>query len=72
MQVEANELWIEMGNVEEGIVEIIARHHIRWLVMGAAADEHYSEYASAIILLRIICFLVMLLYRCRIHTADPT
>ncbi|XP_048427122.1 U-box domain-containing protein 32 isoform X1 [Pyrus x bretschneideri] len=46
--VEANELWIEMGNIEEGIVEIIARHHIRWLVMGAAADEHYSERLAEI------------------------
>ncbi|KAM1613469.1 hypothetical protein PS2_001970 [Malus domestica] len=46
--VEANELWMEMGNVEEGIVEIVARHHIRWLVMGAAADEHYSERLAEI------------------------
>lgn len=52
MQVQANEVWIEMQNVEEGIVELIARHNIRWLVMGAAADEYYSEYASVIILFK--------------------
>ncbi|XP_020412535.1 U-box domain-containing protein 32 [Prunus persica] len=46
--VQANEVWIEMQNVEEGIVELIARHNIRWLVMGAAADEYYSERLAEI------------------------
>lgn len=44
LQVHANEVWIEMDNVEKGIVEIIAQHDVRWLVMGAAADEYYTEY----------------------------
>ncbi|PQM36531.1 U-box domain-containing protein 32 [Prunus yedoensis var. nudiflora] len=46
--VQENEVWIEMQNVEEGIVELIARHNIRWLVMGAAADEYYSERLAEI------------------------
>ena len=49
--MEANEVWIEMDNVEEGIVELIDRHDIRWLVMGAgraAADEYYTEYVLLI------------------------
>lgn len=33
-----------MDNIEKGIVELIARYNIRWLVMGAAADKYYSEY----------------------------
>ncbi|XP_024928756.3 U-box domain-containing protein 32 isoform X3 [Ziziphus jujuba] len=41
--VQANEAWIEMDNVEKGIVEVIAQHDVRWLVMGAAADEYYTE-----------------------------
>nr|XP_011470343.1 PREDICTED: U-box domain-containing protein 32 [Fragaria vesca subsp. vesca] len=46
--VQASEVWIEMDNVEEGIVEMIARHGIRWLVMGAAADELYTERLAEI------------------------
>ncbi|MFQ6664798.1 hypothetical protein Gotur_031786 [Gossypium turneri] len=41
--VQADALWIEMDSVEKGILEIIARHNIRWLVMGAAADKYYSK-----------------------------
>ncbi|MBA0730440.1 hypothetical protein Golax_025566, partial [Gossypium laxum] len=41
--VQADALWIEMDSVEKGILEIIARHNIRWLVMGAAADTYYSK-----------------------------
>ena len=37
-------LWIEMENIEKGIVEIIAQKNIKWLVMGAAADKYYSKY----------------------------
>ena len=54
--MQASEVWIEMDNVEEGIVEMIARHGIRWLVMGAAADELYTEYASVVILSKVINF----------------
>ncbi|GAV79309.1 Usp domain-containing protein/U-box domain-containing protein/Pkinase_Tyr domain-containing protein [Cephalotus follicularis] len=41
--VEADKVWIETDDVESGIVEIIVRHNIRWLVMGAAADKYYSK-----------------------------
>ncbi|KAG8476311.1 hypothetical protein CXB51_033026 [Gossypium anomalum] len=41
--VQADALWIEMDSVEKGILEIMARHNIRWLVMGAAADKYYSK-----------------------------
>ncbi|KAL1161893.1 hypothetical protein V6Z11_A07G165400 [Gossypium hirsutum] len=32
-----------MDDVAKGIVELIRRHNIKKLVMGAAADEHFSE-----------------------------
>ncbi|XVF09898.1 hypothetical protein REPUB_Repub07fG0136700 [Reevesia pubescens] len=41
--VHADTVWIEMDSVEKGIVEIIARYCVRWLVMGAAADKYYSK-----------------------------
>ncbi|KAF8412250.1 hypothetical protein HHK36_000210 [Tetracentron sinense] len=41
--VQAEKLDIEMDNIEKGIVELIAQHEIRKLVMGAAADKHYSK-----------------------------
>ncbi|TYH98170.1 hypothetical protein ES332_A12G291200v1 [Gossypium tomentosum] len=41
--VQADALWIEMDSVEKGILDIMARHNIRWLVMGAAADKYYSK-----------------------------
>ncbi|KAM3730043.1 hypothetical protein ACB098_12G057900 [Castanea mollissima] len=41
--VEADKLWIETDNIEKGIVDIVARHDIRWLVMGAAAEKYYSK-----------------------------
>jgi tetrahydromethanopterin S-methyltransferase subunit A len=47
LQVEADKVWIEMDNVEKGIVDIIARHNIRWLVMGGAAEKYYSKYLSS-------------------------
>nr|KJB09819.1 hypothetical protein B456_001G169200 [Gossypium raimondii] len=36
-------LHIQMDDVAKGIVELIRRHNIKKLVMGAAADEHFSE-----------------------------
>ncbi|XP_057249532.1 U-box domain-containing protein 32 isoform X2 [Beta vulgaris subsp. vulgaris] len=36
-------MWIEMENIEDGIVKMIAQHGIKWLVMGAAADKHYTK-----------------------------
>nr|XP_023886848.1 U-box domain-containing protein 32 isoform X7 [Quercus suber] len=41
--VEADKVWIETDNIEQGIVDIVARHDIRWLVMGAAAEKYYSK-----------------------------
>jgi hypothetical protein len=56
LQVEADKVWIEMDNIEQGIVEIIARHNISWLVMGGAAGKYYSKYERLII---IICSLLL-------------
>lgn len=44
MQVEAEALYTEMDHVEKGILELITKHGISNLVMGAAADKHYSKY----------------------------
>ncbi|KAK9291703.1 hypothetical protein L1049_019652 [Liquidambar formosana] len=46
--VQADKVWIETDNIEKGIIEIIAQHNIRWLVMGAAADDYYSKNMSEI------------------------
>ncbi|TVU28805.1 hypothetical protein EJB05_20338, partial [Eragrostis curvula] len=37
---------IEMDSVAKGLDELIARHSITKLVMGAAADQHYSKRAN--------------------------
>ncbi|KFK34196.1 hypothetical protein AALP_AA5G113900 [Arabis alpina] len=41
-EVQTDKLCIAGQNIEEGIVQLIARHSIKWLVMGAASDKHYS------------------------------
>ncbi|PSS33060.1 U-box domain-containing protein [Actinidia chinensis var. chinensis] len=46
--VQAGKVCTETDNVEKGIVQIIAQHDIRWLVMGAAADKHYSKKLSEV------------------------
>lgn len=46
--VQAGKMWIEMERVDEGIVHIIAQKHIRWLVMGAAAEKQYSKYEASV------------------------
>ncbi|XP_057952848.1 U-box domain-containing protein 32-like isoform X2 [Malania oleifera] len=38
-----DKVWIEMESVGKGIIEMIAQHNIRWLVMGAASDKSYSK-----------------------------
>ncbi|ESW15430.1 hypothetical protein PHAVU_007G072300 [Phaseolus vulgaris] len=38
--VRACKLLIEMDDIEKGITKAIAQHSIRWLVVGAAADEY--------------------------------
>ena len=42
--MQSYKLWIEMENIEKGIVEIIAQNNIKWLVMGAATNKYYSKY----------------------------
>lgn len=42
MQVRAEKIYIEMDSIEEGILQLISQHGIKKLVMGAAADRHYS------------------------------
>lgn len=39
----AEKLCIEMKSTEKGIVQLIYDHHIKWLVMGAAANQSYSS-----------------------------
>ncbi|KAL5859692.1 hypothetical protein ACOSQ4_000988 [Xanthoceras sorbifolium] len=41
--VYAEKLHIEMDDIGEGIVELVYHHSIKKLVIGAAADKHYSE-----------------------------
>ncbi|XP_039047994.1 U-box domain-containing protein 33-like isoform X2 [Hibiscus syriacus] len=41
--VSAIRLHIQMDDVAKGILELIRRHNIKKLVMGAAADERFSE-----------------------------
>ncbi|CAI8604456.1 unnamed protein product [Vicia faba] len=44
--VQASKLLIEKDNIEKGIIEAIAQHNIRCLVMGAAADKHKMRLDS--------------------------
>ncbi|KAK9757933.1 hypothetical protein RND81_01G195500 [Saponaria officinalis] len=39
--VEAEKLYIEMDSIEHGILQLINRHNIEKLVMGAASDDSY-------------------------------
>ncbi|KAI9182081.1 hypothetical protein LWI28_021851 [Acer negundo] len=39
----AEKLHVEMDDIGEGIVELVYQHSIKKLVVGAAADKHYSE-----------------------------
>ncbi|XP_059456550.1 U-box domain-containing protein 33-like [Corylus avellana] len=41
--VRAQKLEIEMDRIEKGIVDLISKHEIKKLVMGAAADKHYNR-----------------------------
>ncbi|XP_059456549.1 U-box domain-containing protein 33-like [Corylus avellana] len=43
MGVRAQKLEIEMDRIEKGIVDLISKHEIKKLVMGAAADKHYNR-----------------------------
>ncbi|XP_075670429.1 U-box domain-containing protein 33-like [Castanea sativa] len=44
--VEARSVWIEMGDIGKGIVELISHDGIKELVMGGALDKHYKEKMS--------------------------
>ncbi|XP_022735275.1 LOW QUALITY PROTEIN: U-box domain-containing protein 33-like [Durio zibethinus] len=44
--VQAEKLYIEMDSVDKGILEMISENGIRMLVMGGAADKHYSKYKA--------------------------
>jgi hypothetical protein len=37
-----------MDNVATGLVKLISLHSITKLVMGAAADQHYSRYKPSV------------------------
>ncbi|XP_021281280.1 U-box domain-containing protein 33 isoform X2 [Herrania umbratica] len=43
--VQAEKLYIEMDSIEKGILKMISENGIRMLVMGGAADKHYSKKA---------------------------
>lgn len=43
MGVRAQKLQIEMYSIEKGIVELISKHKIQKLVMGAAAEKHHKR-----------------------------
>ncbi|OAY75725.1 U-box domain-containing protein 33 [Ananas comosus] len=43
VKVKAEKLVIEMDDVAKGLLELISLHGITKLVMGAAADKHYSK-----------------------------
>ena len=45
-QIDCHTVIIEMDDVAEGLNQLIALHGITRLVMGAAADQHYSKYRS--------------------------
>ncbi|XP_050236594.1 U-box domain-containing protein 33-like isoform X2 [Mercurialis annua] len=42
-EIHANKIYIEMDDIGKGIIELIYQHDIKKLVMGGAADKHYSE-----------------------------
>lgn len=46
LKVRAEKLYVEMDDIGKGIVELIYQQAIKKLVMGAAADKHYSEYKT--------------------------
>ena len=37
---------IENAHIAKGITELFSMHDVTKLVMGAAADKHYSRYAA--------------------------
>ncbi|KAF7079674.1 hypothetical protein CFC21_083875 [Triticum aestivum] len=43
LEIDCDEVVIEMDDVAEGLAQLIAIHGITRIVMGAAADQHYSK-----------------------------
>ncbi|KAL0397912.1 UNVERIFIED_CONTAM: U-box domain-containing protein 33 [Sesamum calycinum] len=41
--VQAEKVCTEMDSIEKGIVQLISKHGVKWLVMGAAANKSYSR-----------------------------
>ncbi|GER45247.1 U-box domain-containing protein kinase family protein [Striga asiatica] len=41
--VQADKICVEMDSIGKGIVHLVAKHGIKWLVMGAATNENYSR-----------------------------
>ncbi|CAM0912623.1 unnamed protein product [Alopecurus aequalis] len=47
-KVQAKKLVVESDDVAEGLVKLISEHHVTALVMGAAADKHYTKKIKAL------------------------
>ncbi|KAK6155683.1 hypothetical protein DH2020_009931 [Rehmannia glutinosa] len=43
MGKEADKVWIEMRNIEKGIIQLIIQHNIRRLIMGAGAENFTAK-----------------------------
>ncbi|XP_076936554.1 U-box domain-containing protein 33-like isoform X1 [Bidens hawaiensis] len=59
--------YIEMDSIEKGIVEFILQHNIRRLVMGGAADKHYSRKMVDLKSKKAIYVLLVADPSCQIH-----
>jgi len=47
-KVQAEKLVVESDDVAQGLVKLISEHHVTALVMGAAADKHYTKKMKAL------------------------
>jgi K+-sensing histidine kinase KdpD len=43
-QIKGKKLVIQNEDIAKGIAELVSKHGVNKLVMGAAADKHYSRY----------------------------
>ncbi|OVA14018.1 Protein kinase domain [Macleaya cordata] len=77
--VRAEKVEIEMDSIEKGIIELISRHEIKRLVMGAAADKHYWKKMTmlkskkAIFVCKqapVFCHIWFVCKGCLIHTRE--
>lgn len=51
-QKQCDKVWIEMRETEIGILQLITKHKIGRLIMGAAADTFTPKYAN-----NVFCYL---------------